>query len=151
MVDGMNRTEFIEKLRIALAGNINHNIIEDNVRFYNDYMDAEIKKGKSEEVILSELGDPRLIAKTIIETNKHMGKSQDGQSNIYDEEDSNAGEKQTQRAPFLKLNGFLTGIFIIIGIILVISLFSSVIAFLSPVLLPLLLFFVVYRAIRRLQ
>lgn len=81
----MNRIEFIEKLQRALAGGLNSSQVADNVRFYQDYIDGEIRKGKSEAEVLSMLGDPRLLAKSIIEANKRAGASE-GTNRTYDEE-----------------------------------------------------------------
>ncbi len=58
----MTRFEFTIKLRKALSGRVNHVIVNDNVAYYENYIDAEMKKGRKEKEILEELGDPRLIA-----------------------------------------------------------------------------------------
>ena len=62
----MNRNEFIDKLQRTLAGGLNCNQVADNVRYYQDYIDTEIRKGRSEADVLAGLGDPRLLAKSII-------------------------------------------------------------------------------------
>ncbi len=64
----MTRHAFISGLREALTGEIPPEEIEENIRFYNNYIDQELRKGRSEEDIFAELGDPRLIARTIMET-----------------------------------------------------------------------------------
>ena len=64
----MTRYEFIQRLRTALSGEVPAPVVEENVRFYDRYISDEIAKGKSEEDVLTDLGDPRLIAKTILET-----------------------------------------------------------------------------------
>ncbi len=61
----MTRFEFTIKLRKALSGRVNHVIVNDNVAYYENYIDAEMKKGRKEKEILEELGDPRLIAKQL--------------------------------------------------------------------------------------
>lgn len=67
----MNRAEFISTLRSALTGKVPANMVEDNVRYYEEYIDAELRQGKSEDEVLKSLGDPRLLAKTVIEANKY--------------------------------------------------------------------------------
>ena len=62
----MTRYEFIENLKSNLS-TLNKNIVDDKIKYYNDYIDAEVKKGRSETDVINELGDPRLIAKTIKE------------------------------------------------------------------------------------
>ena len=81
----MNRNEFIDKLQRTLAGGLNCNQVADNVRYYQDYIDTEIRKGRSEADVLAGLGDPRLLAKSIIEANKHAGVNE-GTNRGYDEE-----------------------------------------------------------------
>ncbi len=66
----MDRYEFISILRTALTGKVPATTVEDNVRYYEEYMEIQMRQGKSAEEILAALGDPRLLAKTIIEANK---------------------------------------------------------------------------------
>lgn len=86
----MDRREFMEKLQRALSGGLNSSMVADNIRFYQDYIDSEIRKGKTEEEVLESLGDPRLLAKSIIEANKRAGESY-GTNREYDEEASGFG------------------------------------------------------------
>ena len=64
----MNRTEFLETLRTQLSGQMQEGRVAAHVRYYRDYMEAEMRKGRSEEEVLTELGDPRLIARTLLDT-----------------------------------------------------------------------------------
>lgn len=63
----MTKREYIEKLRIALSGKASPRQVAENMRYYEDYINVEIRKGRSEEEVLAALGDPRLIARTIAE------------------------------------------------------------------------------------
>lgn len=67
----MDRYEFIDALRAALSGKVPATTVEDNVQYYEEYIAVQLRQGKSEEEVLSSLGDPRLLAKTIIEANKY--------------------------------------------------------------------------------
>lgn len=69
----MNRQEFVERLRAALSGRLPSAMVADNVNYYEDYINVEIRKGRTEEDVLTMLGDPRLIAKTIIQANAGAG------------------------------------------------------------------------------
>lgn len=63
----MNREEFIGVLERTLRGaGASEALIWDNINYYSNYFREEMNKGRSEEDIIGELGDPRLIAKTII-------------------------------------------------------------------------------------
>lgn len=62
----MNKQDFIDRLRMALNGRVSPGLVMDNVNYYEDYINTEIRKGRTEEEVLESLGDPRLIARTII-------------------------------------------------------------------------------------
>ena len=64
----MNREEFLRGLENALSGNVPPSVVRDNLRYYDDYIRSERQKGRSEADIMDELGDPRLIARTILDT-----------------------------------------------------------------------------------
>lgn len=67
----MNRYEFVSALRAALSGKVPATTVEDNVQYYEEYIEVQLRQGKSEEEVLAALGDPRLLARTIIEANKY--------------------------------------------------------------------------------
>ncbi|HCL02217.1 MAG TPA: hypothetical protein DHW61_07360 [Lachnoclostridium phytofermentans] len=65
----MTIQEFLNQLRDSLDGELPYNEIVSNINYYRDYMNS--KKGEqSEEEITAGIGDPRLIARTIIDTYK---------------------------------------------------------------------------------
>ena len=61
----MNKEEFLNILRQSLSGEVANQIIDQNVRYYDSYISAQTLQEEAE--IIDRLGDPRLIAKTIIE------------------------------------------------------------------------------------
>ena len=70
----MDRQQFIDTLERTLrGGGTPEHIIADNVRYYNGYFADESAKGRSEAEIAEELGDPRLLAKTILEVQETGG------------------------------------------------------------------------------
>ena len=73
----MTKSEFLEKLRHALANDLSGPIVQDNVRYYDSYISDEVRKGRREEDVIAELGDPWAIAKTIIESVEIQGNKQD--------------------------------------------------------------------------
>ena len=87
----MTRYEFIENLKSNLS-TLNNDVVNEKVKYYNDYIDAEVKKGRSETDVINELGDPRLIAKTIKEV------SGEDDSSI----DYNTDDMKTERDNFNK-------------------------------------------------
>ena len=64
----MNKEVFVDTLRRALYGKVSDYELTDHVRYYEDYIRQEMNRGRSEQEVLEELGDPRLIARTILET-----------------------------------------------------------------------------------
>ena len=69
----MNRRTFLETLRRALYGKIDDTSLEEHVRYYEGYISQEMRNGRPEQEILNELGDPRLIARTILEAYERKG------------------------------------------------------------------------------
>lgn len=58
----MNTGEFLSRLEDALRGKVSNQVIEANLQYYRDYITGEIRKGRTEEQVMDDLGDPRLIA-----------------------------------------------------------------------------------------
>lgn len=161
----MNKQEFLDRLRMALNGRITPGQVTDNINYYSDYIDAQMRAGKSEEEVLKELGDPRLIAKTIISTSggsEMYGQGyQDRASGYYQEEayqDTYQGGNYSGNYPngyqgsyqesgqdsgrhhgkVYHMPGWLLAVIIILVVVLVLGMVFSVLSFLMPVILPIL-------------
>ncbi len=143
----MNRVEFIRQLRVALSGSVNFNIIEENVRYYEDYIDMEIKKGKSEEQVLLELGSPRLIAKTIVETNKIK---ETENTSYYEDSSAPKGSDPIKGGKITKIPLWLIGICVVFIILLLFTAVTSLISVLLPILLPVFIVILIARVIQSL-
>ena len=63
--NNMNKNEFLKRLKTQLENDLSSQQIDEQIRYYDNYISTEIKNGRSESDILEELGDPILIAKTI--------------------------------------------------------------------------------------
>ena len=79
----MNKTEFLQQLREALDAELSSRAVEENIRYYREYISDEERKGRTEEEILNELGDPWLIAKTIIDTGVAEGTGEYGSYSVW--------------------------------------------------------------------
>ncbi|NLO09778.1 MAG: DUF1700 domain-containing protein [Clostridiales bacterium] len=77
----MNKKEFLNILRQYLEGEVDNSILEQSVSFYNEYISSQLNK--TEEEVINEIGDPRLIAKTIIDT-ENTAHGDAGNYNSYD-------------------------------------------------------------------
>lgn len=63
----MNKKEFLQALRGELINSVSGQIIEEQLRFYSEYIDTEMGKGRGEEEVVAELSAPNLLARSIIE------------------------------------------------------------------------------------
>ena len=86
----MEKQEFLDKLRSALSGRLASEIVADTVRYCEDYINTETRMGREEQEVMAALGDPRLIARTIIET---KGGQNGG---VYSEQSPEEEEKPQQ-------------------------------------------------------
>lgn len=69
----MRKEEFLQTLRRALTGDVPPGVVEENIRYYEGYIVEEVRKGRTEEEVIAEIGDPRLIARTIEDTTDGAG------------------------------------------------------------------------------
>lgn len=133
----MDKRTFMEKMQRALAGGLNSVQVADNMRYYQDYIESEIRKGRSEADVLAQLGDPRLLAKSIIEANKHGGESY-GSNREYDEEVSDNSESRKKVRSFdydLRLPGWLIMLIATVLVIIVIGIVTSLLSIFLPVII----------------
>lgn len=134
----MDKREFIEKLQHSLAGGLNSSQVADNVRYYQNYIESEIRKGNTEEEVLARLGDPRLLAKSIIEANKRAGASY-GSNQEYDEEVSDEtvaeNDKFGGKLHRVMLPGWLAMVIVTVLVMLVIGIATSLISLFAPVII----------------
>lgn len=82
-VSEMTKYEWLNNLRESLMVELPLNEIDQNMQYYRNYIETE-SRTRSEEEVLQSLGEPRLIAKTIIDTYQ-MQRGASGY-NAYDQE-----------------------------------------------------------------
>lgn len=144
----MTRNEFIDTLQRALAGNLNSSSVNENIRYYQDYIDVQIRLGQSEEEVIASLGDPRLLAKTITEAGKLEGCSgYQEYDEVYEE-----GCEEKERSGFggkaYHMPGWLLGLIVAVILIFVIGIVGSVLSVLLPIIIPLLCVVLLVRFLR---
>ena len=136
----MTKYEFLKELREALEGQVPMNEIEDSISYYRDYFSRQEAGGRSQQEILEELGSPRLIAKSIIET---KGGEQIYYEDTYEEQ---VNEEEGSPKVFV-FDSFLTKIGCLAAVIIVIILIGSVFAvalrFIGPIIMILLLIYLI--------
>lgn len=64
----MNKAEFLGGLAEKLSEDLSPDAVEEQLNYYRGYIDGELGKGRSEEDITFDLGDPILIARNIVES-----------------------------------------------------------------------------------
>lgn len=72
-----DRFEFLEKLRQSLAGRMDSSSLQDTLNYYQEYFEIQMRSGKSEQELLEQLGDPRLLAKSILQAEQRSSTVQD--------------------------------------------------------------------------
>ena len=134
----MTKQDFLDRLRMALSGRVSPSLVEENVVYYEDYINTQIRLGKSEAMVMDSLGDPRLIAKTIITTNDTATEQMSYEyQEISTETDLLAKAKRWLSK--VHVPGWVWGIVIGALFIGAVSVVFSIISFLLPILLPIII------------
>ena len=154
----MTKQQFIQELSECLLNEVDSQEYHSSIEYYSNYIETEIRKGKSEEEVTTELGSPRLIAKTIIDS--QLGKeSQKERVSYYERKDEDDYQKEAQKDVFRifwnqrelkwyeKLGVLLVLIFVI-GIIL--TILGVAISLLVHVILPIVAILIVVRFLYQL-
>lgn len=156
----MTRREFLEKLREALSNDLNNQVVQENVRYYESYIAEEVNKGRSEEEVIAEMGDPWVLAQTIIDMADGTGGYQEEYS-TYETTNSQRTNNQgydrgygsTGRSSVhvFGIDSWWKKLLLILGIIGVVVLVGAVIggifSLLAPILVPVLVIVLVLRLI----
>lgn len=82
----MDKKEFLDILRSQLSGQMSEQQIAAHIQYYSSYIEERTAAGNSESEVLRELGDPRLIARTLLDT-------ETGANRPYSDADSACGQK----------------------------------------------------------
>lgn len=151
----MDKKEFLDILGQTLKGEVSSDVILQNINYYDQYITAQTEEEELKRIEM--LGDPRLIAKTVIETDKaasHKNGYQEGYSSnsgsgrYADKEEGNQNNKGRRNNTFytnLTWIQKLTLILVLIVILFILIFVGRIIigilfTFLVPILLILLLY-----------
>lgn len=147
----MTRNEFLGKLKEALENDLNGRIVQENMEYYNSYITGEVSKGRSEEEVTAELGDPWMIARSIID----MAESAQGGQDGYEQQEEPRRQSSSQRyeqsyqtgnnAPHIHMLGLDTWwkkLLLVLGIagvvLIVVAVIGGIVSLLMPIIVPLL-------------
>lgn len=137
----MTRKQFMEELKSSLEGMVSQVVVQQNIDYYENYINEQIRNGKSEAEVLNELGSPRLIARSIIDA---AGKDDDYvQTEYYEEEQETDPEDMfggnthifTMDSTKFKLGCLLSVIIFIFIMYLLFHVLSAAMIVLGPVLI----------------
>ena len=150
----MSKEEFLRGLQNALSGEVPPTVVRDNLRYYDDYIRTELKNGKSETQVMEDLGDPRLIARTIIDTtpgggeggfeeyrsfgNFEYGSVSGSEQRTYSEE-----PRQQNHIHYYDLNKWYWKVGGVVLLILIVMIIVMLISGFLSIMIPLLLFFLI--------
>lgn len=156
----MTKNEFLAKLKEALENDLDVRTVQDNVAYYRSYIEGEMSKGRSEEAVLDGLGDPWVIAQSVIEMEEHRT----GIDIEDDESRKNSryrtGESAGQAYTNTKIRTFaadawwkrLILVLGIIGIVLIVfAVIGGLLSLIMPVLIPILLIVMLVRLLKQMR
>lgn len=146
----MDRYGFISALRAALNGKVPATTVEDNVQYYEEYIEVQLRQGKSEGEILAALGDPRLLAKTIVEANKYAEGTETYGGDGYGEIPA-GGSGKSFRQWFVERPHWLQVIMYVLVAMLVLFFAFTVFQALFPFIIVAVTVTALYRLVRQLR
>ena len=144
----MNRHEFLKQLEHALEAEMNPEKVREHVDYYRSYIAEEVKNGKSEKEVMDLLGDPWVIARSIIDS--PLNETEDQYTYADYEEAEQEAPFGTPEIKIKKITGWKIAavcVGIVLILVLVISLLTGLISMLAPVLVPLLVIWIVLRIV----
>lgn len=145
----MTKREFLDKLKSALGNDMNSSAVQENIAYYNEYIDNEVRMGRSEAEVVAELGDPWAIAKTISGSAQSQSGAQG--SSVYEPDETTDDRKTGKKTKMhvINLNSKWKAGLILLGILgiifLLLAVIGGIISFLAPMLLPLIVIITVIR------
>ena len=152
----MRKEEFLQTLRRALTGDVPPGVVEENIRYYDGYISEEVRKGRSEEEVIKEIGDPRLIARTIEDTTDGGGNVYQSGAYEYGENGGGYGESSYGGSfRVFRLDKWywkLLLALLVFGVIyLVLAIIGGILALLAPVIVPLALIWIILSVVRNMR
>lgn len=125
--ENMEKREFLDRLHLALSGKLAPEIVSETINYYEEYISTEVRMGRSEEEVMTSLGDPRLIARTIVETKG--GQAANSTGTVFSEQNNGNGKVQ-RRYP--EVPGWVWLVLILIIVVLILSTVFKLLAVFWP-------------------
>lgn len=146
----MNKIEFVEQMRRSLSSIDDYTFVNETVAYYEDYIESHIRMGKSEEQVMEELGDPRLIAKSILASHETENETQE--DGTYYKRENSYGDKALRtvlnfNGKVIQMPSWLLKILSVLSAFVIIVLLFTVLRILSPFLIVGFMGYMIYRLI----
>lgn len=144
----MSKQEFLEGLRRSLSGGLDPQEVNEHIRYYSDYIDSQIRGGITEEEVMRSLGEPRLIAKTLLGME---GGETVTEEYVDGEAEANQGERYFNiKGRTIRVPGWLFTIFVCVICFCVLTVVFALMTKLLPFFFMFMLGVFLYRMIRNL-
>ncbi|MDO4339886.1 MAG: DUF1700 domain-containing protein [Eubacteriales bacterium] len=133
----MNKSEFLETLRTQLSGQMQEGKAAAHVRYYEEYIETQVRDGQSESEVLSKLGDPRLIAKTLLDTDSEADQQPHAKQQGYSYQEDRGSQSDSVKKRHYKLD--LSTWYGKLAVIAIAALVIVLLIFIVGTLLPILI------------
>ncbi len=146
----MNNITFIEQMRRSLASIDDYTFVNDTIAYYENYIESQIRMGKTEEQVMQELGDPRLIAKSIVASHVTDDAAQETEGyGAYKAHDDNRGMRTiiNLNGRLMNMPSWLLKILTFLVVIVVVVLLFTILKVLSPIIILACFGYMIYRMI----
>ena len=144
----MTKQEFLDGLRRSLVSGLAASEVNEHINYYSQYIDSQIRMGTSEEEVMASLGDPRLIAKTLL--------GMEDVETVTEEYVEDGGIKDTNYRSFnfnvktIKLPGWLFTILICVVSFFILTFVFALLTRLLPFFFMIMFGIMVYRFVRNI-
>lgn len=151
----MEKTEFLDQLRQSLNGRLEPQEVTENLRYYEDYINMQIRMGKPETEVMEVLGSPRLIARSIMDA-KGVA-AEEYQENYGKQEETSSyegrfsGSKLSWLAKFFALPKWVRNVIGIVVFVLFLGLAFTILKALLPALLVIFIVMTMIKFFRELK
>ena len=136
----MRKEEFLEKLRARLSQTMSQQEVAAQIRYYENYIQEQMQNGRSEEEVLAELGDPLLIAKTLMDVQETQEEYSRPETNIYEErggQESGDAQRELHRMEIKARGGcLLAAVIFVVVVAMILWAAGTVLIHLLPILIP---------------
>ena len=133
----MDKNEFLDILRSQLSGQMPEGQINTHIQYYRNYIEERMQSGNSESEVMRELGDPRLIARTLLDTETGANAPYSDAGSAYEQK---SGSEKSFKLDFSTWYGKLLAIliaaivlvilFVLLGILIPIMVVAGIIIYL---------------------